>query len=86
MAAYGALAEANGDTADVDEDAQVDTAGWDVKITDNIKKGRSEDGFKMVNDYIVKQILGEGSFGKVVLVERVGEGARYVSFHFCDSV
>ncbi|CAD8150570.1 unnamed protein product [Paramecium pentaurelia] len=41
-----------------------------IKETVNLKKSQTIEGEKKLNDYILKQVLGQGTFGKVRLAEK----------------
>ena len=44
-----------------------------VKIEENVEITRTSDGKKLINGYLIKEILGRGSFSNVKLVEKDGK-------------
>ena len=44
---------------------------WDIRETQRIAKGRTADGLKFINHYVVLETIGHGRFAKVQLCERV---------------
>lgn len=44
-----------------------------IKETANIHKAHTAEGFKTLNDYMLLETLGEGSYGKVRLADKNGQ-------------
>ncbi|KAG0465727.1 hypothetical protein HPP92_019891 [Vanilla planifolia] len=56
-----------------------------VKLTTHLTLGEKEDGQKTINEYVKECHIGRGSYGKVILYQKITDGKKYALKAFYKS-
>ncbi|KAG0465724.1 hypothetical protein HPP92_019888 [Vanilla planifolia] len=56
-----------------------------VKLTTHLTLGEKEDGKKTINEYVKECNIGRGSYGKVILYQKITDGKKYALKAFYKS-